>query len=93
MDEEKSKLLLSFESEIKNDGSFEIPKEKLYELRKSGTSRIKVDIFSNPVKDKVNRELFEKVKNLQSLPDEVVYGFLTCKGSLSDTDFNKKVKF
>ena len=34
--------------------------------------------------------LFEKIKLLQSLPDEVIYDFLNCKGVLSTTNYKSK---
>lgn len=34
---------------------------------------------------------FEQIKNLQSLPDEIVIGFYKSKGALKKTSFIKKV--
>jgi len=42
---------------------------------------------SNKIKD---RTLFERIKLLQSLPDEVIYDFLNCKSVLSTTNFKSK---
>lgn len=42
---------------------------------------------SDKIKD---RTLFERIKLLQSLPDEVIYDFLNCKSVLSTTNFKSK---
>ncbi|MCL4550980.1 MAG: hypothetical protein M1495_20705 [Bacteroidetes bacterium] len=47
----------------------------------------------NPSNDfsEVDRELFLKIKSVQSLPDDVVYEFLKSKGKLHSTDFKSKI--
>ena len=37
------------------------------------------------------KELFEKIKTVQALPDEVVHEFLRCKGVLSSIDSKNKI--
>ncbi len=41
----------------------------------------------NEIKDKT---LFERIKLIQSLPDEIITDFLNCKGVLSTTNFKSK---
>jgi hypothetical protein len=57
-------------------------------MSKKETTKIVIADSSNEIKD---RTLFEKIKALQSLPDEIVYDFLNCKGVLNSTNY--KIKF
>ena len=43
--------------------------------------------LSNEIKGKT---LFEKIKQIQSLPDEIISEFLNSKGSLSTTNYKSK---
>lgn len=41
----------------------------------------------NEIKDKT---LYEKIKLLQSLPEEIIHDFLNCKGVLRTTNYKSK---
>ncbi|MBI5731410.1 MAG: hypothetical protein HY963_09775 [Ignavibacteriales bacterium] len=40
--------------------------------------------------DNKRKMLFEKIKILQSLPDEIIYDFLNCKSVLRATNYKSK---
>ncbi len=42
----------------------------------------------NKIKNKI---LFDKIKLLQSLPEEIIYDFLNCKGVLRTTNYKSKL--
>jgi len=41
-------------------------------------------------KNIAEEQLFEKIKSIQSLPDDIVRNFLKSKGNLSNTKFKNK---
>ncbi|MFA3782863.1 hypothetical protein ABRY23_07365 [Melioribacteraceae bacterium 4301-Me] len=86
------KIMLSFKSKIKDDGSIILPFDKLSELRKSNVKEIKVDIYAVPTIDKAEQKIISKIKKLQSLPENIIFDFLKSKGRLPNK-FKKKVKF
>lgn len=57
-------------------------------MSKEETEKIITTISPNDIKGKT---LFEKIKILQSLPDEIIYEFMNCKGSLCTTNYKNKI--
>jgi len=56
-------------------------------MNKEETKKNAPTDLPNEIKDKT---LFEKIKSLQSLPDEIIYDFLSSKGLLRTTNFKSK---
>lgn len=52
-----------------------------------------LDVDKNPKGDpeKYSKELFGKIKLIQSLPDEIVEKFLLSKGMLAHSDIKKRI--
>lgn len=55
------------------------------------TEKKKTDEISSQISSENRQELFQKIKEVQSLPDEVVSDFLKSKGKLRLTDFKNKI--
>jgi len=56
-------------------------------MSKKGIKKIVTSNIPNEIKDKT---LFQKIKLLQSLPDEIIHDFLNCKSVLRTTSFKSK---
>ncbi|MGD8778989.1 MAG: hypothetical protein PVH88_08510 [Ignavibacteria bacterium] len=95
MIEENQINLLSFKVQLSENGSFEIPVEEMRQIYNSGIDKVTVTISASPNKlnkiSGIDNELFQKIKNKQSLPSDVVYNFLNCKGKLSKSRFKEKL--
>jgi hypothetical protein len=92
MNEDKYSEIISFDSKIKENGEIEIPRDKLLAVLQKGYKDIKVYIFGDSKKTAIELgydvNLFDRIKEIQSIPDSVVLGFLKAKGSL----FNIKIE-
>ena len=81
---------------LNDETSVDLLNEKISELKKSGYGRLMVNIKASPDEEvkiaDIDIELFEKIKNMQELPDFVVINFLQAAGKLKETDFNKRFK-
>ncbi len=94
MSESNREPVFSFESEIKNDGTIELPVEKFNEMKKSGNGKVKVAVYLQKVsRNDIDPVMFEKIRQIQSLPEDVVEDFLDCKSALRETNFGSKVKY
>lgn len=56
-------------------------------MSKEEIKKIVTTEILNEIKSKT---LFEKIKFLQSLPDEIIYDFLKCKSVLRTTNYKSK---
>lgn len=68
---------------------------KVEELKRSGISKINLEI-QNSADQNVNNlqldiDLFSKIKTIQDLPDWVIIKLILTDGKLKDTDFKKRV--
>lgn len=83
--------IYSFNSKINQEGDIEFPIEELKLLAKKGFKEIKVCIYSNsaevPDDFRFDEIHFEKIRITQSLPDNIVKGFLLSKGTMTEGDF------
>ncbi len=96
MIEEKQINLLNYKAKLSGNGSFEIPVEELRKIYDSGIDEVTISISASSNKlssiTGINSGLFAKIREKQSLPPEAVYDFLNCKGKLSKSNFEKKLK-
>ena len=97
MNDEKYSELFSFESKIEDDGNIKIPKEKFLSLKQTGFTEMKVVVYGDSKKLAENlgydSNLFDAIKNMQSLPDSVVLEFLSSKGKLKGPSFKTRIIF
>jgi len=95
MYEENLSKLLSFETKIKSDGSVDLPAEKLKKLFDNGYCEIKIDIYGETIKAVENSgldiNLFNQIKFIQKLPDNVVLNFMKSKGSLVNSNIQARI--
>lgn len=97
MNDEKYSPLFSIETKIGKDGEIKIPEENLLSLQEKGFSEIKIVVYADPKKlaeslafDTV---LFDKIREVQSLPGSIVLDFLTSKGKLANHNFESRISF
>ena len=97
MNEENLSELFSFESDIDEDGNIKIPKDKFASFKQKGFSQIKINVYADSKKLAENlgydSNLFDEIKNMQSLPDSVVLDLLMCKGKLTGRNFENRISF
>lgn len=95
MNDEMKTEVFSFYAEIDSEGELKIPKEKLKTLRQKGFKEVLVNIYGSARDAAENTGLdvqtFDKIKNVQSLPDLVVLDFIKSKGSLKNSGFINKL--
>ena len=86
MNDDNYSEILSFKSKIYETGEIEIPREKLLSVLQKGYKEIKVYICGDSKKTAIelgyDSNIFDQIKEIQSLPDSVILGFLKAKGSL-----------
>lgn len=79
-------ILAKFESEIDKDGNLFFDKEITKKLFSKGIKKVEVQIVNSSKKvlesDNINMKLFAVIKEIQNLPDDVIYKLLKVKGSL-----------
>ena len=51
---------------------------------------IKKSVTADSANEIKGKALFEKIKLLQSIPDEIIYDFLKCKSILRTTNYKSK---
>ena len=94
MSEEDFTELRSFSIDLNNTDSFEINSKEIKKLVDAGFKNVTVKIYGSSKQASTNlgkdENLFENIKKVQSLPDNVVYDFLNCKGTLADTDLKQR---
>jgi hypothetical protein len=91
MDEKELIGLDSFDLELYNENSFKMIQDSLAELKNRGYSKVKVEIKTSPEqelqKSKLDKNVFNKIKEIQELPDWVVINLLLASGKLMNTNF------
>ncbi|HEX7356480.1 MAG TPA: hypothetical protein VF270_02080 [Ignavibacteriaceae bacterium] len=50
----------------------------------------KKDILKSDIKSELNKELINRIKEIQDLPTEVIIKFIKAAGALAETNFGKK---
>lgn len=97
MDKENLTNLYSFDSEIKETGEILYPIAKLKELNEKGFKNIHVVVLGSAEKavseNGLDISLFNKIKELQVLPDSVVADFLSSKGVLYSSDIAARIEY
>lgn len=97
MSEESLSVIHKFETELRNDGSIEIPKDELKPLYDKGFRNINVVILGSSLSavnsSGIDNNLFNNIKEMQTLPDSVVLDFLRIKGKLENKNFERKINF
>ncbi|MBU2491346.1 MAG: hypothetical protein KJ571_01895 [Bacteroidetes bacterium] len=77
----------SFEIKLRQNENFEISAEKINSLIDSGFKTVIVKLYGSSKKAAANlghnETLFENIKKVQSLPDNIVYDFFESKGKIS----------
>lgn len=96
MNKENLTAVFNFETEITKNGEMNLPIEKLRELYAKGFKKVNVVFFGSSEEAAADMdldlELFNKIKDLQGLPDTVVLDFLTSKGALKDSKIEERIK-
>lgn len=97
MNEETLTDILKFQTEIDEKGNIKIPIEKLRLLREKGFKEVQVVMFGS-AKDAasekgIDKDSYELIRNLQSLPDSITLEFLNARGRLSKSDIKERIKF
>lgn len=86
--------LRSFNIDLQKNKNLEIESGEINKLIDSGFKTVTVKIYGSSKDAAENlgndKSLFENIKNVQSLPDNIVYDFLNCKGSLTESDLMKE---
>lgn len=93
----QSSEIFSFELETDSSGDLNILAEKIAELKNNGYKNLTIKIFSDTTKSLddlgVDKEKFDRVKEKQALPDDVILEFFQCKGSLNDKKISERIKW
>ncbi len=96
MNENQTKIY-EFETKINEDGSINLPINKLMEFKKNGFNEISVVLYGSAKNTaqhlKINIDLFEKIKEVQGLPDVVILDLLKSKGSMANSNSILKLKY
>jgi hypothetical protein len=86
MNKENLTELFSFKTEILDDGNVKIPAEKLLELKNKGFVEVTIAVFGESKtaagNTGIDPVLFENIKKMQGLPDDIVLDFLKTKGGI-----------
>ena len=94
IDEELTELR-SFNIDLQKDKNLEIDSAEVNKLIDSGFETVTVKIYGSSKQAAGNLgndvKLFENIKKMQSLPDNIVYDLLNCKGSLAGVDLSKRL--
>ena len=89
--------LFSYNTDIPDNGKINIPSERFIELKEKGFSEIQISVYGNARKAAIEMgydlELFEKIRSIQSLPENVVFDFLKTRGILFKSKFEKRITF
>lgn len=85
---ENNSIIAKLEAEIDKEGNLSFDKEITKKLFSKGIEKVEVQIISLPnttlANDNINMKLFAEIKEIQNLPDDVVYKLLKVKGSLKN---------
>ena len=95
IDEELTELS-SFNFDLQKGEKLEFDADEINKIAESGFKTVTVKIYGSSKQASGNlgndEKLFENIKKTQSLPDNIVYDFLNCKGSLAEIDLLKRLK-
>lgn len=96
MNEDFLTELLSLEFKNVSEENIGILREKLNGLLEKGYSGLKIVVLGNAAEaadfKKDEAELFNKIKEKQGLPDEVVIDFMHSKGKLAGSNLHEILK-
>ncbi len=88
MNKENISEIYSFISDIGDDGSLDIPKEKLLELKNKGFVQVTLLVLGESKlaaeKQGIDQNLYENIKKTQKIPGEIALDFLNTKGEIKD---------
>lgn len=83
---ENDSILSKFDAEINNEGNIIFDIEITKTLFSKGIKNVEVQILTSSksvaVNENINMKLFNDIKEIQNLTDDVVYNLLKAKGSL-----------
>lgn len=95
MNEENLIKLISFNTKIKEDGTFDYPTEEIKKIIQQGYNEIIVNIYvdtKNYISNSgIDIPLFQKIKDIQGLPVDVVINFLKSKGALKKSNIKERL--
>lgn len=96
MDKENLTAIFNYESEIGENGEVNFPAEKLKELHDKGFKKVNIVFFGSSENAAseldIDLDMFNKIKDLQGLPDTVVLDFLTVKGALKNSKIEERIE-
>lgn len=94
MNENQTKIY-EFETKINDDGSINLPINKLKELKENGFNEITIVVYGSAKNSaqsmELDLDLFGKIKEVQGLPDAVILDLLKSKGSMTNSNSLKKM--
>ena len=97
MNKENYNELVSFESQLPEDGKLKLPDEVFEKLKISGNKNLLITLSVNSrlhaEKNGVDPDLFDKIQSVQSIPSEVVAEFFEGKGSLAEGNFTERAVY
>lgn len=95
MSEEDKTKLFSYNQKLDNNSEYSIPSEIIQALLDNNYSNITIDISASPklaaIEAGFSENQFDKIQEIQSLPEKVVYDFLSIKGTMNGSDFMERV--
>lgn len=87
--------LFKFDTSEWQSGALIIPKEITDKLKSEKVENISITINKSNTellrKLNIDQIVFDKIKKIQQLPDDVVINFLLAESSLSETDFADRI--
>lgn len=96
MNENQTKIY-EFETKINDDGSINLPINKIKELKENGFNEIMIVVYGSAIyaaqSMELDLDLFEKIKEVQGLPDAVILDLLKSKGSMTNSNSLKKLNY
>jgi len=97
MDKENQTAVFNCDVEINENGEINLPSEKLKELHSKGFKKVSIVFFGSSEKAVAEKnldiDLYNRIKDLQRLPDTVILDFMTSKGVLKNSDIQKRIEF
>ncbi len=96
MDEYNDEIFFSFETKVDNNGIIKIPSKEFKKLITNNIFEIIVEIrpkniFPNLNDLDINEKVFNRIKEVQGLPEDIVLNFLKSKGKIKNKNFMKSI--
>ncbi|MCX7797995.1 MAG: hypothetical protein N2249_05190 [Melioribacter sp.] len=95
MSEENLIRLISFKTTIKEDGTFVYPVEEVKKIFHHGYNEIIVNIYTTTnnyiAKSGIDINLYQKIKDTQGIPEEIVINLIKSKGSLKNSNIKERL--